>query len=65
MEGRITQSAFADVVGCGASHLSLILSGDRRPSYDLAKRMSAATDGAVSIEMIFEETNRLGTERAA
>ena len=38
-----TQAALARAVGCSASHLSLILKGERGVSLGLAKRISAAT----------------------
>lgn len=65
MEGRISQAAFAELVKCSASHLSLVLSGGRKPSYDFAKRLSDATDGSVSVETIFNDAARLKSESAA
>lgn len=37
------QTDLAKLVGCSDPHLSLILSGDKRPSWGLAKRLAAAT----------------------
>lgn len=46
---KASQAEFARDVGCSESHLSLFLKGKRGISVPLAKRMSAATDGAVPV----------------
>lgn len=48
------QRQFAREVGCSEPHLSIILSGKKRPSLQLAARMSRATGGAVPIEAFVE-----------
>jgi transcriptional regulator with XRE-family HTH domain len=50
-----TQAAFARDAQCSASHLSLILKGERGVSLGLAKRISAATGGRVSVESLPHE----------
>jgi Helix-turn-helix len=65
MNGRISQTAFAEAARISSSHLSLVLSGERRPSYDSAKRMSEVTGGKISVEMIFNDTDRLRAGVAA
>jgi DNA-binding transcriptional regulator YdaS (Cro superfamily) len=44
---KASQAKFARDVGCSDSHLCLVLKGKRGVSADLAKRISAATDGTV------------------
>lgn len=48
LEGRI-KSYFAKRVGCSISHLSQILKGVRRPSFDLMCRIEEETGGAVPV----------------
>jgi|GEM_PF-2592150 len=57
------QSAFAKAIDCSESHLSLMLIGERRPSYETAKRMSAATGDEIAVDKIFEEAARLALKR--
>lgn len=47
---RGQRSVFAARLGITPEHLSLIISGKKRPSLDLAIRISAATVGLVSLE---------------
>lgn len=47
---RGRRSVFATQLGITPGYLSEILSGRRRPSWDLAVRLSAATGGQLSIE---------------
>ncbi len=47
-----SQAEFAKQVGCSEPHLSLVLSGARGLSLKLAKRISEATGGAVSMEAL-------------
>ena len=47
---KISQAKLASESRCSQSHLSLILKGKRGVSMELARRLSAATGGAVRIE---------------
>ena len=47
-----SRAAFAKAVECSESHLSNILSGRKEPSLQLARRISAHTKGAFSMDDI-------------
>ena len=49
-QSDITQAKLAADCRCSESHLSLILKGERGVSMKLAKKLSDATGGKVSIE---------------
>ena len=49
-ENDITLAHLAAAVGVHVSHLSMIETGERTPSLDLAAKLAAATKNAVSIE---------------
>lgn len=55
IQQRTTQRKFARLVGCGESHLSLILAGRNAISFGLAKRISAATGGYVPLALLPHE----------
>lgn len=54
LSGRqMKQKDFAQKVNCSESHLSLVMQGERGPSYRLAGRIEEATGGDVSsLEML-------------
>jgi DNA-binding transcriptional regulator YdaS (Cro superfamily) len=54
IQANTTQAAFACAVGCSEPHLSLVLKGERGVSWPLAKRISKATDGAVTVHALME-----------
>lgn len=45
---RLTQEQFAQEVGTSSSTISRLVSGRRRPSLDLARRISEVTNGKVT-----------------
>ena len=45
----IRQQEFADAISISRPYLSLLLSGQKRPSLDLALRIADATGGAVPV----------------
>lgn len=55
IDGRTSQAAFADTVGCSESHLSLVLQRKRGVSLKLAQRFSGATGGEVPVEAFLWE----------
>lgn len=58
------KSAFARRVGITPATLSSVLSGKRRPSVDLARRISHATGGAVTVrELLVGDEPALAFER--
>jgi plasmid maintenance system antidote protein VapI len=52
IDANSSQAQFARSVECSESHLSDLLAGKKRPSLDLALRMSRETGGAVSVDEI-------------
>jgi hypothetical protein len=52
---RTTQRKFAVLIGCGESHLSLVLAGKRAMAFGLAKRISEATGGYVPLALLPHE----------
>jgi hypothetical protein len=50
-----SQVKFAREINCSASHLSLLLAGERSLSLTLAKRIAIATDGLVPMEAWVDE----------
>lgn len=54
IEKHTSQAKFARDVAISESHLSDILAKKKRPSLELASRMSRATDRAVSVDTIAE-----------
>lgn len=61
LEGQ-RKGEFARKVGIAPAYLSQIMSGHRRPSFDLMLKIKAASDGAVSLEAW--ERDRLATTEA-
>jgi transcriptional regulator with XRE-family HTH domain len=53
-DGNEKLSAFATRIGRAPSTLSRVLSGQRDPSFDLARDVEAGTDGAVSALQFLE-----------
>jgi DNA-binding transcriptional regulator YdaS (Cro superfamily) len=49
INGR-TQTEMAERIGCSSGMLSLLLSGERRPSLELARRIAHVTDGQVRMD---------------
>lgn len=60
MDGHkeISQAQFADDCDCSESHLSLIMSGKRGVSLNLAKKLSDATNGDVRVEDFLRDPER-------
>lgn len=48
-ETNTSQTKLSEVLGISRSHMSLIVSGERKPSLDLALAIERATDGAVPV----------------
>ena len=48
-EAKISQTDFAGKVGISRSHLCEILSGEKSPSLDVAKKISKGTGGSVRV----------------
>lgn len=46
-ETSISQAKLSDALGISRSHMSLLVSGERKPGLDLAVAIERATDGAV------------------
>jgi DNA-binding transcriptional regulator YdaS (Cro superfamily) len=55
IQQRTTQRKFAALIGCGESHLSLVLAGKRAMAFGLAKRIVTATGGYVPIMLLPHE----------
>jgi DNA topoisomerase VI subunit B/DNA-binding transcriptional regulator YdaS (Cro superfamily) len=49
INGR-TQTEMAERIGCSKGMLSLLISGERRPSLELARRIAQVTDGQVRMD---------------
>mgnify|MGYP003387116649 CR=1 FL=1 len=54
---RLTQEQFAQEVGTSSSTISRLVSGRRRPSLDLARRISEVTDGKVTANDFVSEAD--------
>ena len=50
-KGLIKQDAFAEAVGVSQSHVSNILKGRRRPTFETAARIQIETGGVVTLDM--------------
>lgn len=59
-----TRESLARRLGVSPQHLSAIMSGKRRPSVDVARRISHATGGAVTVrELLVGDEPALAFER--
>lgn len=56
---------FAEQIGVSPAYLSQLLSGARRPSYDVMLRIEAATDEAVDIRSWADASKQLRTPSRA
>ena len=63
-QGRGAAAALAESVGCGRSHMSLIASGKRLPSPQLARAIEVKTGGVVSAAQLLG-IERLGASGSA
>lgn len=50
-----SQAKLADVLGISRSHMSLLVSGERKPGLDLAIAIERATNGAVPASFWVDE----------
>lgn len=60
-----TQSAIAAEAGISVSHLSLILSGRRKASYEVIEKLCRATNGALQPNDFFDPAPGPSPEAAA
>jgi transcriptional regulator with XRE-family HTH domain len=51
---NITPSGFAESMGMPSSTITRILRGERRPSFEVVRRISKATNGEVALPEDFE-----------
>lgn len=51
-KGKFTQRAFAKLSGVSEPHICDILKGYKRPGPDVARKISAATNGQVKLETL-------------
>lgn len=56
---RVNQRDFAKTLGVSESHLSQIVTGKRKPSVKLAKKIMDATNDHVSLSELFFPENHL------
>ena len=54
----LTQSQFAEKVNVAQPHIARIISGSRRPSIELLKRIEIETDGEVTLDDLIELLNK-------
>jgi len=64
LDGR-SKAEFAEAIGTSPSYLSQILSGHRRPGFDLIVRIDQASGGAVPPESWFAQKPHAPDQRAA
>jgi transcriptional regulator with XRE-family HTH domain len=60
-EASISQAKLSEVLGISRSHMSLLVSGERKPGLDLAVAIERATDGAVPASSWVDEVQSLPT----
>lgn len=61
----VDRATFAEQAGISVAHLSRIISGERKPSLEVARRIRDVTDGAVPVSAFFTEiVEELERERA-
>ena len=60
-----TQSAVAAAAGISVSHLSLVLSGRRKASYEVIEKLCRATNGALQPNDFFDTESGAGSPEAA
>lgn len=56
---NLTIESLADKVGVSQSYMSRLASGQKKPSFDVAARIAAATDGAVMPNDFMEDLPEL------
>ena len=65
LQRRLTQQELGAEVGAAQNYLSQIVNGTRKPSRELAQKISKATAKEISIEQLLSFTLPKGIERPA
>lgn len=63
--GRVKSAEVAQAAGTNLAYFEQLACGFRRPSYELAQELVAASDGEMDVDSLMQAKARIASERAS